>query len=437
MSSVFHEAVDWALLTRVVVALGLGGLIGLERERHHREKNVMAGVRTMPLVSLSGMLLVFLADAAGEPMLIVAGLLVFGALAVFMARGKERESEGTAGLTTPVAFVATFLVGLLVGHDEFLLATIAGVAMTLILFYKERLHRLADVLSEDEMRSAMYFTVIAFILYPLAPDRAIGPDGIINLRQALLIAVLVSVLSFLGFLAMRRWGPSRGIPSMGFLGGLASSVAAAAAIAALPLRSPPMRHAAVMGILAAAAAMLVRNLVIAALVVPGLDLALWLAVPFGFVGLVLGAGFLAQTRRAPAAGEDEEHFDPRQAGIKSPFAVGPALKFALLFLVLTVAAHYLGQLPGLGDEAVYLTAAGGLVTTGAVVASMGVLVAAGQLDLATAVSVCLVAAALSLATKAFISRGAGADVARPTMVVLALGAAVALAGAVAVRFLPM
>jgi uncharacterized membrane protein (DUF4010 family) len=384
----------------------------LERERHHNEKSVLAGIRTLPLVSLSGVLLVLISELAGEPLILMAGVLVFGALALFMALGKAED--GASGLTTPVAFIATFLLGVLVAYDLFLLALVGAVAITILLLAKERLHHLADVLSERELRSAVLFVVLAFILYPITPDEPIGPGGVVNLQQALLIVIMVSVLSFASFLAMRRLGVARGIPWMGFLGGLASSMAAAAAIAGMETGTDRVRRAAVLGILAAAVAMLLRNLAIAAIADPGLELLRVLAPAFILVGGVLTTGLLWRLSRPAGSSEPapETGPEPRAGLIASPFALRPALKFGLLFLGLSVAAELLHRIPGLGDWGLYLTAVGGLVATGPVVASMAVLAAAGSVDLAVAASVSLTAAGISIMVKAGIAHGAGREVGR-------------------------
>ena len=407
----FHGGFDWDVLAQLAVALGIGGLIGLERERHHREKSVLAGVRTLPLVSMSGVLSVRLAEETGEPWVLVAGLVVFGALSVFLTLGKQEE--GAAGLTTPVAFVATFLLGTLVGYDQLLLAIVGGVATTLLLFSKDRLHHLADVLTEEELRGAIMFIVLAFILYPLAPADGVGPDGVVGLRQALLIVILVSGLSFVSFLAMRKYGPQRGLPLMGFLGGLANSMAAAGAIAGLDLRGKALKRSAAIGFLAAGSAMLVRNLAIAAIADPRLQLVALLSVPFGAMLLLLGlAAWRVRSRQdgGTASSEELPHILTR-----SPFAIGPALKFGVLFLLLSVAAHYLSQIGIAGGAAVYLTAIGGLVATGPVVASMAVLASQGGLPPETAATVSVIAVCLSLSVKGGLARGADPEIARPVL----------------------
>jgi uncharacterized membrane protein YhiD involved in acid resistance len=69
----------WDTLLRLAVALGLGLLIGLQREAADPQK--MAGIRTFPLIALTGALAMLAGD--GSVWLAAAGFLaVAGMLAV-------------------------------------------------------------------------------------------------------------------------------------------------------------------------------------------------------------------------------------------------------------------------------------------------------------------------------------------------------------------
>lgn len=416
------ESIGLDVAMRFLTAFGIGGLIGLERERHRGEQPVLAGVRTMPLVAVSGALTVVLAELTGSVHLYPAAVLVVGALAIAMLL-----REAAPGMTTAVTLLVTFLLGITAGLGELFLAVALGVAITFLLFYKDYLHRMADVLTEDEMRGTLYFAAVAFILYPLAPSEPVDPWGLIDVRRVLLIVVLVSALSFAGFIVLRRYGARRGLALTGMLGGLVSSVAATGAIANMARHDRGLTRPAAQGILLATTSMLGRNLAVAAIVDPGLSLATLLVLPLAGMALIMAIAVVARGLRDEARVGDD---DP-MSHIRNPFALGPALQFGLIFLGLSVLAQGTQAIPGLGGAAVYLTALGGLVSSGAVLASMGLLLVQGAIDVGTAASVGLVSVVVSLVVKGGIARRAGPGLAKAVWGPLGMALVVGLAAAVA------
>lgn len=384
------EAVDWDLLVRVLFAIGIGGLIGLERE-WHKEKGLVAGIRTLPLVALSGVLLVFFSEPAGT-WVVALGVAVFGGLTWQMVR--SRALHGYYGYTTPMAFLITFLAGLLAGYGHLVEAAVVAVATALLLLEKGALHRFAGVLTEDEIQSALQFLAVAFIALPLAPRQPVGPWDAIVPRTLVWIVVIVSTVSFLGFLAMRRFGASRGMVASGVLAGLVDSDAAAGAVAALARERPALHRIALRAGLLAVATSFVRNIVLA--LIAGVTLFWYVAPGFLVMALVPLLWAFFATRRASAVPAADL---PR---VRSPFAVWPALKFAAFFAVVSLVAVGLQNLPGGGGWAVYLTAVGGLVSSAAVVASMAATAANGALPLETAAVVAMMAGSFSAWVKPFL-----------------------------------
>src|SRR6185369_11451301 len=109
------------LLQRLVVALLIGLLIGLDRERAEirKDRSLFAGVRTFPLIALAGAIPMLLVDRLG-PALVVASFVAVAAVAlVSYARS---AAEGREGATTEMAAITTFLLGTLAGAGEMLVA---------------------------------------------------------------------------------------------------------------------------------------------------------------------------------------------------------------------------------------------------------------------------------------------------------------------------
>jgi uncharacterized membrane protein YhiD involved in acid resistance len=91
------------------IALGLGLLVGLQRER---AASRLAGVRTFPLVTLLGGLCSMLAQSFGG-WILAAGLIALTALIVLGNVLEMREGLTDPGLTTEVALLLMFGVGAL------------------------------------------------------------------------------------------------------------------------------------------------------------------------------------------------------------------------------------------------------------------------------------------------------------------------------------
>lgn len=385
--------IDFAV--RLGVALAIGALIGLERERHRDGRTVLAGIRTYPLVALAGVLFTTIGEVVGNDAYIAVGAVIFAVFSAILYW--VRHNLGVHGITSPIAFFLTYGAGALVGLGLILEGVLTGIAIAILLFTKAHLHRLADVLTEDEMSGALQFLVIAFILYPILPEGAIDPWGIIQPRRLVLIVLFVSAIGFVSFLVMRTLGTSRGLAASSLLGGLVNSEATTASLAGLAQEHPTLGSRIVAGIHLTNATMLLRNLAIAAFVAaqPALLIA---------IGPALVAMFIVQSAMALKTTHPglEENASIR---LGNPFALKPGLAFAVMFLILQAVSFGLARIPGMGDLPVLLTALGGLISSAAVVASVASLAASGALNLDTAAATAVLATVVSTLNKLFVVRG--------------------------------
>lgn len=369
--------VDFEFLVNVLVALGVGGVVGVEREHRGDRARVIAGVRTFPLIALGGLMSAELGAEYQSPLPVVVGAAVAGAFAIGLFAA--RHQMGETGLTTPTAMFVTFLAGALIGFNLRLEGMVIGVATAALLVSKKRLHGIAHHLTDEEVMSAVQFMTLAFILFPLTasltqpldPWGLVGPQRLLDPYWILLIVVFVSALSFVSFLAMRVVGAKRGVEVSGLLGGLVNSEATAASLAAQARDDSTLERAAVVGTLLATGTMLVRNLAIAAFVDPSLGLAKFMAAPLAAMALVTSCIVLLRERAM------KEHPTP-QFRIGNPFAIIPAVKFAAVFLFISVLAF--GAQSLLGPWGFYASLVGAFVSGGAVVASAGTLMAAGNVQ---------------------------------------------------------
>lgn len=132
--------IDLVFTIHILLAIGMGGLIGLEREHEKKKPRVIAGVRTFPLTSMSGVMFSFLSASIGLRFIEI-GVIIFGGFSILLAYLKYEIK--TIGITTPVALFITFLIGVFIQQNFILEAGFITVVVTVLLITKERLHRIA------------------------------------------------------------------------------------------------------------------------------------------------------------------------------------------------------------------------------------------------------------------------------------------------------
>lgn len=359
------------ILLGLSVALGIGLLIGAERERRKGSgpERSAAGIRTFAIASLLGAVGMLL---GGSPVLAVVALIV-GGLAIL---GYQRSKKNDPGMTTEVALVLTCLLGGL-SMREPLLAAGMGTALAVLLAAKNRLHYfVSSVLTEDELHDALLFSAAALIILPLTPDRFMGPFDSINLREVATLVVLVMGISAVGYIAMRSLGPRFGLPLAGLAAGFISSTATIYSMGLRAAKFPSQMQGATAGAVLSSIATIIQLTFIVAVIEPALLNALMLPLLFG--GIAASAYGLLFIRHALAADKDQHAelgraFDPKAAVV---FA-------AIITAVLILSA---GVNAWLGSHGImYSAALTGLVDAHATAASAASLAVSEKITLADAV----------------------------------------------------
>jgi len=373
------------LLARLGMSLAIGLLIGLERgwrERDAPDRSRTAGIRTYGISGLLGGIFAALAQSTGSSAVLTAGFLGFTAvLALYKAR--EAAHDKDFSVTGVMAGLAAFALGALAVAGDFAAASGAAAALAAVLASREVLHELLKRLTWLELRSAMTLAVMTALVLPLLPNRTIDPWGGLNPWEIWFFTVLTAAISYVGYIAVRMLGKTRGLAVSALCGALISSTAVTLALGRMAKADD--RNFSLAGAAALAAAVsLARVTVIAGLVEPRvlgsvLPATLAAAVAFGLCSFVLLA-------KGDGAGE----VDPPT---RSPFDLGPLLLFALLLAVVSTAnaalAGHLGN-----DGLITTTAVSGAVDVD--VAVLGVLrLVDGPITVAAAGLAVLAAVALN------------------------------------------
>ncbi len=241
------------------ISLGLGLLVGLQRER---TASNIAGVRTFPLITLLGTISAILAGEFGG-WIVGAGLLGDAAAMVIGNLYVLKKAQEEPGITTEMAILVMYAIGALVWVGPASVAVVLGGVVALLLYAKPLLHGFTKRLGERDVRALMQFVLISLVILPVLPNETYGPPPLnaLNPRNIWLMVVLVVGLSFGGY-ALARWvGPRAGTALGGLLGGLVSSTATTVALARRSADSAAFAPAAALGIVLASSVVYGRVLV--------------------------------------------------------------------------------------------------------------------------------------------------------------------------------
>ena len=183
---------DLDLALRFGAALGLGLLLGFERERKRDAELLFGGVRTFALIALLGALGAFVERQMGQSWLIIAAFIAVAALVVMSYA--TTAARGELGITTEISALLAFIVGALCGWDNVGLASVATVVCLLLLTLKDFLHRMARRVEPADVEATLTFAVISVIILPLLPNQTFGPPPIdvINPYKIWLMVVLIA-----------------------------------------------------------------------------------------------------------------------------------------------------------------------------------------------------------------------------------------------------
>ncbi|WP_210337889.1 DUF4010 domain-containing protein [Bradyrhizobium sp. CCBAU 51765] len=369
----------------IIVALGIGLLIGLERERRKGEGpgRSPAGLRTFAAASLAGAVSVMI-GGKGLLALVTAGIMAMTAIAYLRSRSDD------PGLTSETALILTVLLGGLATQRPLLAAGVA-VILAILLAGRAALHDFVrKVLSEDEVKDGLIFAAATLVVLPLLPDRPVGPYGALNPRAIWIIVILVMAIGAAGHVAIRLLGARGGLAISGFASGFVSSTATIGAMGARAREAPELLGAATAGATLSTVATIVQ--LVAVLAATNLATLQSLTIPLlcaGAAAGLYGAIFTVKGMRETSAAELQ---------LGRAFSLPSALLLAVtLSGVLVLAA---GLRDAFGEIGLLVSAAvAGLADTHSPAVAAATLAASGKISSADAVAPILAALSTNTVSK--------------------------------------
>ena len=340
----------------LIEALGIGLLIGIERERstHKPSEGASTGVRTFALASLIGAISMM---TGGVPLLMVAVATV----AIIRIVSVAQQSDPNIGLTTSLALVSVVLLGGFATEKTMLAAG-------------EMLQGFSrSILTAAELRDGLILGVSILVILPILPSLEIGPGGALNPRNLFIIVVVIMLIGAAGHIATRVIGARLGLPISGFLSGFVSSTSTIVALGQRATEKPEdARSAAAGATLSSVSSLIQIGIILLALSPAMFTMGLPLLFGAGVAAALHGAAifFLALRRKVEPAVLEL----PSQV-----FSIKAAAGFALIVAVVMLTSATLNDV--FGNTAVLATVAlAGLVSTNSATVALASLVAAGQIS---------------------------------------------------------
>lgn len=343
----------------ILISIGIGIIIGLEREYNKlKQETGFSGIRTFPMVTILG----FVIGSLGEFYTIwlsIASLVVF-ILFLGISQFSKSEKSDTNDLTTNLALITTFVLGLMVSEEMYREAVATSVIITTLLSLKTRFTIVISNITADELSAFIKFTFIALLILPFLPNKNLGPNSLLNPFEIGTVIVIVSFLNFIGYFLVKFVGSKKGILLTALLGGLISSTAVAWSYAAKSKEHPELSRKYSAGIILATAIMFPRLALLISIfnnaLVPSI------AIPFTILTLIcVGSAVLLIKKQTNKPDSDIK--------LGNPLNLVNAIGFGIIYIIIRFAVFY-GE-SFFGNKGLYYTALiAGLADTDAITISM-------------------------------------------------------------------
>ncbi|MGA9115346.1 MAG: DUF4010 domain-containing protein [Bacteroidota bacterium] len=317
--------IEWTTDLRLLVALALAFLIGLERESTKAEHRYLflGGVRTYPIVSMLGFGTAYV-HRLGIPHVLAVGFLAMSALTVVAYIHKIKE--GRTGATSEVSFLLTFSIGALALLVDVWIPMTIGIVSTILLSEKAELEKFVDRLDRVGFLATLRLLLVTLIILPVLPSREFTQFRL-NPARIWQIVIIVSAIGYVGYLLSKRFGGRMGLRLSGLLGGIVSSTAVSFSMGRLARTSPERSTEALQATLLASSIMYLRVLALVWI----FNSALMSALTVQLVLLALLGGVISWTVRHGVSTSA-----PESTELQNPFEIRPAVVFAILFVALSV-----------------------------------------------------------------------------------------------------
>ena len=383
---------DYEILKAITLTLAIGFAVGMQRtlSRLQKHKHSFAGSRTFALIALIGYLSGWISQKVDGFILLsfaILGILISISYYLKVALSNKH------GMTTQISAVVVYILGLMIffGLDRY--AIFIGVIIIVLLELKPRLRQIEAKISKTDIDAVVLLLLMSFVILPILPDEMIGPYKLFNPYKTWLMAVIIAGISFVGYVAIKVTGESKGVLITGAAGGLISSTGVSVSLSKLYKNSKGSINSYASGIAIACTIMYIRVLIEAAIIDPYIASRLSYAyIPAFLVGL-LYSWFLYKNSKEIS---NSTILDTQIA--KNPLQLSEAIKFGILFGIIYGAVAFVKS--GYGDIGVYIVSfLSGITDVDAITLSLSQLAKNSELDIVAAMGGIVIASIVNSLVK--------------------------------------
>lgn len=338
---------QWDFVIRLAVSLGIGAVIGLERQYSAMKESShgYSGIRTFIFHSLLGFI-------AGLFYFLFApwlyGVLFLGIVIMTAVSYWQTAMQGDRGLTTEFSSIITFVLGSMALYGLIEISLMITVLVLVVLSSKFKIKTIVGKITADELYAFIRFVVLALLIFPFLPDQTFGPYDVLNPREIGWVVLLTSGLGLLGYILTKFLGGNQGILLSGLIGGLVSSTAVTWVFAQKSKENPSFSSSCATAILAASSIMIIRVLIWTFI----FNLALFelMLIPMSVVFIsALGMTVFIFLKRK----KDPE--DGSSVPLKKPLDLKSALVFGGIYMAILLIVSYANE--NLGESGTFISSA--------------------------------------------------------------------------------
>lgn len=347
---------------KLALSLVLGAFIGLERQIHEKGEGrspsrSFLGLRTFALVAPLGALAGIVYSQNSLLFTLISAAFIILTLSYYIFDSLFTKD---IGITTEIALLYTYLVGVLIAINIFPFQLIIGitVVLALILSRKEIIGRYVRGITEREIDSFISYGAIALVILPLLPNTSYTLSSvpqlgnilasynlnikdfanieIINPFKLWLFVALITGIDVFGYVLERTVGPKSGWLLTSFAGGFISSTATTASLAQQSNKAKSVNHLISAAIVANFASFIQNSIII----LPLSFILFTNVIPIVLLMMIASAIIAFYFLRVTKSGK-KENLELTKERLKKDklFYLTPALKFAALFLIVRLVAQ--------------------------------------------------------------------------------------------------
>ncbi len=327
MGTIFHTIPKDIVYFLLTVAFSL--LIGLEQRRRHWEENkktLFGTDRTFAFVGILGYIL-YIVSPDNILLYISGGIGILFLMVIFY--WKKIEKVGNFGMTSIITIFITYSIAPLLYVQKVWLVVLVVTTVLVLVEMKEKLKTLSGKFDDDEFITLAVFLIMSGVILPLLPDKIITPYIPVSPFKFWLAVVVVSGISYTGYILQKFIFPKKGLIITALLGGLYSSTATTIVLARKSKDTDAPLNQISAGIVMATGMMFIRIFILSYIF--NSELAGKLLLPFAIlIMLTFVIGFVVL--KFGKKGRDIV-IDRREGKQKNPLEFKTALIFAVLFVL--------------------------------------------------------------------------------------------------------